>query len=114
MNKTNEEERLVHAKLKTDAKPADPDTEIQLMKLADMAASRRKNPDLEKRYEALRELLANQLTQEGPRYFLGEDGLKRYAYAVTPEPVRVSEERLMDRKEAVRLELAVLAKVAPR
>lgn len=114
MNKNNEEERLVLAKLKTEAKPADPDTEIQLMKLADMAASRRKNPDLEKRYEALRELLATQLTKEGPRYFLGEDGIKRYAYAVTPEPVEVSEEKLMELDEAGKLKAGVLEKVAPR
>jgi hypothetical protein len=77
------------------ARPAEGDIELSIRRLDELAAARRKDPDIEKEYEDLRDLLVEIIELEGPRYYLDSDGVKRYAYAVTPEPVEIFTEELI-------------------
>ena len=99
--------------MERDATPAEADLEDKLLRLDAMAAQRRKDPDLEKRYEALRDEVAEELKATGPRYYLDEHGLKRYAFRVAPEKVEVDVEELVRQVEAGEIEVD-LDKVAPR
>lgn len=102
------------AELEANAVQATGDTELMLRELDDLAARRRPNPTLERRYEALRATLAARLETEGPRYYLDFHGKKRYAYASVPEPIDVDVDELCRLDEAGELKEGVLDKVAPR
>lgn len=102
------------AELAATATPADGDTEEMLLRLDTLQARRRKNPVLEREYETLRDTLAARLGAEGPRYYLDNDGVKRYAYAVVPEPIEVDVDALCAMDERGELKEGVLEKVAPR
>lgn len=96
------------------ALPADRDTEGRLNYLHGLALRRRKDPDLEARYERERESLAEQLKAEGPRYFLDSDGVKRYAYRVQPESLEVDVDEFVAAHERGEMPEVDLDKVMPR
>lgn len=102
------------AQIEASAQPAEGDTEAMLRELDELASRRRPNKALEKRYEILRNTLAARLEQEGPRYYLDSNGIKRYAYASVPEPIDVDVPALVDLDESGQLKRGVLDTVAPR
>lgn len=67
------------------ATPADEDLEDKLARLEAMVLARREDPALKREYEALRDELAALLKEHGPRFLIGADGTKEYAYPVAPE-----------------------------
>lgn len=97
-----------------DATYAEIDTEDALRELQQMADRRRKDPDLERRYEALRDKLAAQLKAEGPRYYIDASGTKRYAYAQQPEQLDVNEKEFVRLHEEGAMPEVDLDKVMPR
>lgn len=101
-------------KLAETATRADFDTEEKILDLHDMVLKRRKDPELEKRYEARRDELVAQLESEGPRYFIDAHGNKRYAYAVVPEPVDVDLDELLVEKAKGNISEETFEAVAPR
>lgn len=99
--------------MQAEAQEADPDLEDRLKALDSIAAQRRKDPDLEARYEQLRDELQAELKETGPRYYLDEHGLKRYAYRVAPEKLAIDVDDLVAMVEAGEIDVD-LDKVAPR
>ena len=93
---------------------AEGDLEEMLVQLDELAERRRKDPVVEARYEELRDLCAKAILREGPRYYLDARGVKRYAFAVQPEPVEIDVGRLMDFYADGSLPVEVLNKIAPR
>ena len=114
MSTAKDEAEQARREMEAKATPATADTEGKLIALDAMMARRRKDPDLEAAYEALRADLVAQLKAEGPRYFLNADGLKQYAFAVQPEPLDVDVDALIKMYEEGGLSLETLDKVAPR
>lgn len=96
------------------AKPADPDTEERLQAFHKVVISRREDPVAKAAYEAERDSLVAQLRREGPRYFLDDDGAKRYAYAVTPEGVEVDVAGLIALHDAGELDDELFERLCPR
>ena len=113
MNEQEEREAEVAA-LRATAKPATTDLERDLARLQDMIAARRKNPELEREYEQLRDQVVKYLKTDGPRYYLDGDGNKRYAFAVSPERTVVDVDALQAMVDAGELDAGVLEEVAPR
>lgn len=111
-DKTAAEQRL--AELQATATRADMDTEDKLIHLEHLKDQLREDPVVKREYEALRDELAAQLEREGPRYYLDNMGVKRYAYAVVPEPIEVDVDELCRLDEAGELKAGVLDQVAPR
>lgn len=112
MSEQTKEER--EAEIVRNASPADRDTEIRLAELHELVVARRKDPERETRYERERDALAADLLEHGPRYFIDENGDKRYAYAVQPEPVEVDMDELMAMYEDGELSTEVMDQIAPR
>ena len=73
----------------------DKDLELMVKRLDELAAARRKDPVRELEYEALRDEIAAILAVEGPRYYLDTNGVKRYAYVLSPEPVIINVDELI-------------------
>lgn len=96
------------------AGPATGDTEEMLLELDRLATLRRPNPEIERRYEELRDILTARLSKEGPRYYIDAFGEKRYAYALIPEPVDVDVDELIKMNEAGEISDDLLNEVAPR
>lgn len=96
------------------AQPAEHDTEAMLLELDQLAAMRRPNPDIEARYEYLRDILTARLAEEGPRYYVDALGEKRYAYAMVPEPIDVDVDELIKMNEEGEISDDLLNEVAPR
>jgi len=113
MSEQSERERQL-AQMQKQALPADADTEAALAQLQALIMRRRKDPEIEARYEQLRDALVDQLKAEGPRYYLDEEGNKRYAYVVQPEPVEVDMDELLALYEAGELPQSLMDKIAPR
>lgn len=93
---------------------ADPDTEDKLNQLIAMQVRRRKDPDLERRYEALRGDLTKQLAREGARWFETDDGSKLLAVTISPEKTDLDVEEAIRLYEEGELDLATLDMIAPR
>jgi hypothetical protein len=102
------------AEIIAEAVAADADTETKLARLHEMAAMRREDPVLKQHYESLRDAIAPQLRAEGPRYFIGQDGVKRYAYTTTPETLEVDIDEFVRLHEAGEMPEVDLDKVMPR
>ena len=85
----NDEKKAEALAIEAKAAAAEGDLELMLVTLDDMAERRRKDPIAEKRYEELREACSKIILAEGPRYYIDSVGVKRYAYAVQPEPVEI-------------------------
>lgn len=100
--------------VKAQAYLADQSTEDQLYELAQLMAARRKDPTIESRYEVLRNTLAAQILEEGPRYFVDDDGHKRYAWAVQPEPIQIDMSELTELFESGKLTYEQYEEAAPR
>lgn len=113
MAREESEEDFTERMIRT-AEPAVGDTETRLLELQNMQAKRRKDPQLERRYEMLRDELAAQLKAEGPRYYIDNDGVKRYAFTVTPEPVDVDLDGLIQAELDQEISYETLDQVAPR
>jgi hypothetical protein len=111
---TREQAEEARRELEAKATPADKDTEQKLRELDRMVISRRKDPEREREYERLRDEMAAQLAEEGPRYYIDDDGVKRYAFTVQPEPVEVDVDGLLAMYEEGTLSREVLDAVAPR
>jgi hypothetical protein len=111
-DQTEAERRL--EELKATSTKADADTEELLVHLEEIQARRRKDPALEREYEDLRATLVARLKEGGPRYYLDNMGLKKYAYLVEPEPVEIDVAALCALDEEGKLKAGVLDAVAPR
>lgn len=109
-----ESEEDVKARMIRDAQPASSDTEDELLWLERLQAKRRKDPAVEREYERLRDSLAARLEKEGPRYYIDNEGIKRYAYAVVPEPVEVDVDLLIEAELEREITYETLDAVAPR
>lgn len=93
------------------ASPADEDTEDMLLELSGIMARRRKDPQLERYYEDLRSRTVQRLQEDGPRFFLDRNGVKRYAWPITPETLEVDVDefvRLWERGEMPEIDLDVV------
>lgn len=108
------EARRKREEMEAVAERADLDTEDKLVLLEGMMAELRPDPQLKARYERLRDQLVAQLRREGPRYFIDPQGVKRFAYAVTPETVEVDVAELQHMHKRGELTEEVLDEVAPR
>lgn len=97
-----------------EALPADADTEAKLRYLQRLQDVRRKDPVIEAEYARLRDELARQIGQEGPRYYLDDHGVKRFAYIVQPEPLEYDVNELVKAKDEGRISEALLDELAPR
>jgi hypothetical protein len=91
---TDEERLQAQRDMEASATTVDRNTELKLLELMDLAATRRPDPDVEQAYEKLRNELTVYLAKSGPRYFIDRDGFKHYAFSVTPEPLEINVERL--------------------
>jgi len=96
------------------AEPADNDTEEMLLHLQRMQEARRADPDLEARYEDLRDRLVAHLRTTGPRYFIGSSGAKEYAYVVAQETVEADLKILSEMHEKGEITDEVWDEIAPR
>ena len=85
----NDELTKAALELEAKAKAAEGDLELMLAQLDEMAEARRKDPVKEERYAELRDQCSAIILKEGPRYYLDGRGVKRYAFAVQPEPVEI-------------------------
>jgi hypothetical protein len=101
-------------KLYESALPAHPDMEDKLYALKNMVEARRKDPQAETRYEALRDDLAKDLAEHGPRYLVDDDGVKYYAYAVAPEIVIADQHVIEQMVEAGTLSQEEFDRIYPR
>ena len=96
------------------ATEADEDVEDMILRLESLRRRLREDPVVRARHDRLRDQLTEILTKHGPRYYLDEDGRKKYAYATIPEQVQ------LDVAEAIRLHqrgeipTEVLNEIAPR
>lgn len=104
----------IQAQMEAAAEVADPDTEDKLNQLIAMQVKRRKDPDLEARYERLRDDLAAQLKREGPRWIETDDGSKLIAYPVSPEKTELDVEEAILMYEEGEIDKATLDLIAPR
>ena len=86
---SKEDQENAAREIEAKAKEASGDLEEMLMVLDDMAERRRKDPVIEARYEELRDDVAQKLLADGPRFYLDSRGVKRFAFAVQPEPVEI-------------------------
>lgn len=109
-----EDEATRRQKIYDAALPANADMEDKLVVLKGMVEARRKDPQAETRYEALRDDLAEDLKEHGPRYLIGEDGEKYYAYAVAPEIVIADQQAIEAMVEAGELDRAEYERIYPR
>lgn len=96
------------------AVPADGDTEDRLVQLEAMQAKRRKDADLEARYEQLRNQVARQLGDEGARWFLDDEGNKRMAFVVRPEGTTLDVDTAVALYEEGLISREMLDLIAPR
>lgn len=108
------DERTRRQRIFEAALPADADTEDKLLVLKRMVEARRKDPGADARYEALRDPLAEELKEHGPRYLVDDDGVKHYAYAVAPEIVVVNQAELEAMVAEGSLDEAEYNRIAPR
>jgi hypothetical protein len=109
-----EDESTRRQKIYEAALPANPDQEDKLVVLKNMVEVRRKDPRAEERYEALRDDLAKELKESGPRYLVDEDGEKYYAYAVAPEIVIANQQAIEQMVEDGELDRAEFERIYPR
>jgi hypothetical protein len=109
-----EDEATRRQKIFDSALPPTPDMEDKLVALKSMVEARRKDPRAEERYEALRDDLAADLKEHGPRYLVDEDGDKYYAYAVAPEIVIADQQAIESMVEAGELEREEYERIYPR
>jgi hypothetical protein len=102
------------AELEATAQPADMDTEELLNRLQPLQAQRSyySNGEGNKLYEKLRDEAAERLEETGPRYYVGEDGVKRYAVRQQSHPLEVSVSELIAEYGEDNPEL--LDRIAPR
>jgi len=107
----NQEQR---DELEAMAQQASPDIEAMLVQLDRLAALRRKDPEVERRYEQLRDELAGILGEEGPRFYLDDKGVKRVAYRVQPEKIQVDIAKLNEMAANGEIDEELLERVAPR
>lgn len=111
---TQEEDLSKVKEMQAAAEKAPPDMEALIRRLDNLAAARRPDPALEREYEHLRDLLTKILAKEGPRYYLDSAGVKRYAFAVVPEPVEINLPKLIAMAKAGQISDELLEKLAPR
>jgi hypothetical protein len=96
------------------ARPADRELTEMIKELNRLTVARRRKPKDELAYEQLRDLVAQCLSEEGPRYYVDDDGRKQYAYAVTPEPIEVNMAELTAAFWEGKLTEETMDKIAPR
>jgi hypothetical protein len=101
-------------RLEETASAASADLEDKLSQLKTLTEARRKDPQVERQYLAIRDGIVRILQEHGPRYFLDSFGRKHYAYAISPEPLIVDVAVLEAMVEAGELSEEVLDEVAPR
>lgn len=97
-----------------EAEPAGTDLERVLEDLHSLQALRRKNPIVEARYENLRKIATTLLNEGGPRWYLDIDGVKRFAYVVTPETIVVEVADVVALRDEGVITDEELDRVAPR
>ena len=97
------------------AKPLESsDLELMVRRLDELAAIRRPVKEVEAEYEQLRDKVAAILAMEGPRYYVDQDGVKRYAYVVAPDPVVIYVHELIQMGDEGLISEAALNLPAPR
>lgn len=96
------------------ATQADNDLELMLAEYQQLAERYREPKEHKEKREALRDKIARELAHDGPRYYLDDEGNKRYAWQTTPETVQVDIDLLMELDEAGEVPFDLLDKVAPR
>lgn len=96
------------------AKDADGDTEDRLVQLESLQTRRRADPELEARYERLRNDVARQLGDEGARWFLDDDGNKRLAFVVRPETTVLDVQTAIELHAEGLISSEMLDMIAPR
>lgn len=112
---TQFEEGKAHTEAVRAAEPAyGTDLEVELAELARLQARRRKDPVLERTYEAQRAVCADLLREQGNRLFLDEHGIKTVAFLVEPEPVDVSVAALEEMELDGDIDYDLLEEIAPR
>ena len=116
MSTTEEQQRAADEldKIRDLATEASGDLLEDIVRLERMAEVRRPDKALEERYERLRAYVTDQLVRSGPRYYLDDNGVKRYAYAVTPETVIADVDAIVALHEEGKLPHLEIDKVFPR
>ncbi len=109
-----EDEATRRERIYASALPAHPDFEDKLLALKGMVEARRKDAAAEARYEALRDELAEDLKESGPRYFVDHNGDKQYAYPVAPEIIVVDEQAMQAMVEEGALAKEEYERIYPR
>lgn len=101
-------------KIRDAATEASGDLLEDIVRLQRLADAQRPDRALKQRYEALRDHVTAELAKSGPRYFLDDDGNKRYAFAVLPESVVPDIEEIVELAEEGKLPKLDIEKVFPR
>lgn len=108
---SKEEQEAEQTKLAREATPADEELAELLTTLKAIQDARRKDPELERRYEGLRATVTSLLKR--PRVFL-YGGFTTMAFVKTPTPLKVDVEELIAMELEGGLPYDVLEEVAPR